>query len=146
MILAPADGKIIKAEPVADGQIMVSIFLSLLDVHVNRSPVWGKVLEVKYQPGAFKIASRDEASRQNERNILRIEHASQPVTMHQIAGILARRVVCWVREGEQLKAGQRIGLMKFGSRVDLFLPSTAKLKVHPGEQVYGGTTILGEFS
>lgn len=149
LILAPADGKIIKLEKDAQGQTTVSIFLSLLDVHINRSPVSGKVKEVKYQPGAFKIASCAEASAKNERNTLRIEHSPprpSVVVMHQIAGILARRVVCWVKEGEELKAGQRIGLMKFGSRVDLILPASTKITARLDEQVYGGITILGEFS
>lgn len=144
LILAPADGKIIKLEQDAGGQTMVSIFLSLLDVHINRAPVSGKVLEVKYQPGAFKVASLDEASAQNERNMLKLEHHQHTVVMHQIAGILARRVVCWVQAGDELRAGQRIGLMKFGSRVDLLLPPTAKVTARLGEKVYGGITILGE--
>lgn len=145
LILAPADGKIIKLEQDAEGQTRVSIFLSLLDVHINRSPVSGRVAEVKYRPGAFKIASRDEAAAKNERNTLHLLHGQQAVVMDQIAGILARRVVCWVKEGEELKAGQRIGLMKFGSRIDLLLPASAKITARLGEQVYGGITILGEF-
>jgi len=147
-VLAPADGRVLIAGPAVPGAAppgdwqQVSIFLSPVDVHVNRIPVSGRVTRVSYIPGKFLPAYRHEAGNTNERSEIWIDHAGQPVVARQIVGILARRVVCRVQNGAEVRAGDRFGIMKFGSRMDVFLPPTATLTVKAGDLVRGGETII----
>ena len=143
-ILSPADGKILEVKDVGD-KIKISIFMSLLDVHVNRIPVSGEIKEVKHTAGKFFRANLDKASEQNERNmiLLKPKNSSDPFVIIQIAGILARRIICWVREGDQVVAGQRFGLICFGSRVELFVNKECKILVTPGQKVKAGVSVLG---
>jgi phosphatidylserine decarboxylase len=124
----------------------VSIFLSPLDVHINRMPVAGRVQDVRYQPGSFLPAYKAEASLRNERNSLEvIDPQERLFGIVQIAGVLARRVVCWVRPGDTLRRGDRFGLIMFGSRTDLYLPPGCKIEVSEGQKVKGGETIVARF-
>ena len=147
LILSPADGTVLPfGEYIAeDGrkQRMVSIFLSLFDVHVNRSPVSGEVSKLEYCPGRFVIASHKEASRVNEMNRVTINCNCGKFIFQQVAGAIARRVVCHLKEGQDVIAGQRIGIMKFGSRMDLILPENIEIKIRPGNKVCAGLSIIG---
>ena len=140
-VVSPADGRIHEIEPAA-GRHRVSIFLSVTDVHVNRAPVAGKVTDVTYKPGRFVPAYRAEASRENESNRLTLDAPDAVIDVTQIAGILARRIVCRARPGDVLARGQRYGLIRFGSRTDLFLPADADVVAQVGDKVRGGETIL----
>ena len=147
LVVSPADGRVMIAGP-SDGRWappgdwkQVTIFLSPTDVHMNRSPVDGVITRVDYRPGKF-LPAYNEGSNDNELNEIWIDHHGQPVVARQVVGILARRIVCRVREGDTLERGERIGLMKFGSRMDVFLPPSAELKVTVGERVVGGETVL----
>ena len=146
-ILAPADGRVMGVVDVDDGwvgrAVRVSIFLSPLDVHVNRSPVAGLVRDVQYARGRFLAAYRDEASELNERYTVALEGDSARLTVRQIAGVLARRIVCRARAGDKLQAGERYGLIRFGSRTDLVVPRGTELRVRVGDRVRGGETIMG---
>jgi phosphatidylserine decarboxylase len=122
---------------------LVSIFLSPFDVHINRSPIAGRVTDVSYMKGKFLIATNEKASLVNEQNALTIEGDRVTVVCKQIAGILARRIVCWKHKNDQLALGERIGLIKFSSRTDLVLPANVKVTVTKGMKVQGGTTIIG---
>jgi phosphatidylserine decarboxylase len=122
----------------------VSIFLSVFDVHVNRSPIAGKISKIEYHPGKFLPAFDDKASLENERNSITIENENRTVRFVQIAGLIARRIVCWRSEGEKLQAGERVGMIKFGSRVDVFLPPGSVIQVQKGERVRAGETVIGE--
>lgn len=152
LILSPADGKILsiasgESGPWQEAATRVSIFLSPLDVHINRAPVRGKVEDVRYQQGRFFAAYRDRASRSNERNLLKIVDAKgRRLALVQIAGVLARRIVCYVRRGDRLEAGQRLGLIMFGSRVDLYVPAGCRIEVAEGQRVRGGETVVGRFA
>ena len=147
-VVAPADGRILvagKAEPAAappGSWQQISIFLSPLDVHVNRIPVSGLVSRVDYKPGRFLPAYKREAAQGNERNEVWLDHNGQTVVCRQVVGILARRIVCRLLPGARVATGDRYGIMKFGSRVDLFLPPDAALRVKIGDMVKGGETIL----
>lgn len=150
LILSPADGKVVRVlEPQSESGPpsgpTVSIFLSLFDVHLNRAPVDGMLRRVDYRPGRFKAAFRHEASRVNEQNVLTIDVRGSVLVVRQIAGVLARRVVCWKQPGQPLERGELIGLIRFGSRVDVVLPAGAKPLVGKGDRVKGGVSILGEF-
>ena len=148
-VVAPADGKVMAAGAAdPDGGPpglwqQVTIFLSPMDVHINRMPVSGTVTRVDYVPGKFLPAYKPE-SRHNERSELWIDHGGQTIVVRQVVGVLARRVVCRVKPGDRVGAGQRFGLMKFGSRMDVFLPTSARLFVRSGERVRGGETVLAE--
>lgn len=146
-ILAPADGRVREIrdlrDPFVGDAVRVSIFLSPVDVHMNRSPIAGLVTDVQYRPGRFLAAYRPEASEENERCTLLLQGESARVTVSQIAGIVARRVVCRARPGDKLEAGERFGLIRFGSRTDLFVPKGADLRCRRGDKVRGGETILG---
>ncbi len=152
-VVAPGDGKIVEIseepEPrfLKDRSVRVSIFLNIFDVHVNRIPCAGMVEQVAYQPGRFLVASRPEATLQNEQNALLIRAAEgAKVLCVQIAGLIARRIVCWVAPGEAVTCGERFGLIRFGSRMDVYLPAGTKLNVKVGEHVKGGETLLGELT
>lgn len=148
IVLATADGRVMHAGP-AESSVapegtwtQISIFLSPLDVHVNRTPVSGRVLEVDYRPGRFLPAYRDDAAAKNERSEIRINHQGRIVVCRQVVGLLARRVVCRLLPGMDITPGQRLGVMKFGSRMDIFLPADSHLHVTVGESVRGGETIV----
>lgn len=143
-VVSPADGKIVSIRKEGD-QDALSIFLSVFNVHVNRAPVAGVVSQIHYIPGKFLGAFYEKASTENERNSITIrrEDGSQ-ITFIQIAGLIARRIVCWKKEGEKLAAGERIGLIKFGSRVDVYFPPGAKIQVRLGQKVKAGETVIGE--
>lgn len=141
-VVSPADGRVHEIATEQGGRRRVSIFLSLADVHVNRAPYDGKVTEVTYQPGRFLAAYRAEASRQNESNRVTIDSAEATIDVKQIAGVLARRIVCRARPGDTLEKGQRYGLIRFGSRTDLFLPADCDVVARVGDRVRGAETIL----
>ena len=146
-VVAPADGRVMIAGP-SDGRwsppgawVQITIFLSPLDVHINRSPVAGRITRIDYRPGSFLPAYKETAN-DNELNELWIDHQGHTVVVRQVVGILARRIVCRVGEGQMVARGERIGLMKFGSRMDVFLPEGTPLQVRVGQRVVGGETVL----
>jgi phosphatidylserine decarboxylase len=147
-VLSPADGRVLVAGPaVADSAPpgswqQVSIFLSPMDVHVNRIPASGTVTQVSFKPGRFLPAYKHDAGSANERSEIWIDHHGQPVVARQIVGMLARRVVCRVAAGTKVRAGDRFGIMKFGSRMDVFVPLDATILVKVGESVRGGETVI----
>jgi phosphatidylserine decarboxylase len=147
VVVAPADGRVMIAGPTdhrwaPEGDWkQVTIFLSPMDVHMNRTPVEGRVTRVQYKPGKF-LPAYNEGSNDNELNELWIDSNGRTVVVRQVVGILARRIVCRVVEGQQLQRGERIGLMKFGSRMDVFLPPDAELRVSVGERTVAGETVL----
>jgi len=149
LVIAPADGKVVKIAPLAPsggepGGIAVSIFLNIFNVHVTRSPIGGTLARLEYMRGRFKAAYDDEASGVNEQNILTIDGEYARVIVKQIAGLIARRVICWKRQGERLERGELFGLIRFGSRVDVLLPGSVQVLVKVGDHVKGGTTIIGK--
>ena len=151
LILSPADGTIVLIEEVEEPYFFkfkvrkVSIFLSVLNVHVNRIPVSGKIEFLKYIKGKFLVAFADKASEENEQSIIGIQHEKGKILFKQIAGIIARRIVYHVAEGDIVNAGDRFGLIQYGSRVDVFFPENVVLRVALNDKVYGGETIIGEF-
>ena len=151
VFLAPADGQVVEIRQVHEpgflgGEALkVGIFMSLSNVHVNRAPVGGQVVLVEHVPGQFLQAFRPEASEVNEHNLVGLETGYGRVLVKQIAGILARRVVCWVRPGQRLEAGERLGVIKFGSRVEMYLPLGAHPFVRVGEQVHAGITVVARW-
>ena len=147
-VISPADGRVMVAgaptgEATPPGRWQqISIFLSPMNVHVNRIPVSGRVTRVEYHPGRFLPAYKKESGDLNERSEVTIDHEGQPIVVRQIVGLLARRVVCRTREGAEVKAGERFGVMKFGSRMDVFVPLDATLQVRVGQTVVGGVTVI----
>lgn len=153
LILSPADGKVVGIRQFGGGgafegaATQISIFLSPLDVHINRSPVQGRVERVRYQKGKFLAAYKSRASFSNEQSAMILaDSQGRRLGVVQIAGVLARRIVCRVKEGDLLQQGERFGLIMFGSRVDLFLSTEARVEVVEGQRVKGGETIIGRFS
>ena len=148
VIVSPADGKITEIitekEPI-NGELCkrVTIFLSVFNVHVNRVPIAGTIEEIRYNPGKFLAAFNPKASMDNEQNIILINNGKAHVFVKQIAGLIARRIVCWPKKGDYYELGQRYGLIRFGSRVDILLPETTKLSVTCGDNVSGGKSIIG---
>jgi len=140
--VAPADGKVVALEAEGPGQTRISIFLNIFDVHVNRSPIGGRITDVRYHKGRFLAANREEASRQNEQNVVVVEGQDTQVTFKQIAGLIARRIVFYKRPGDAVGAGERVGLIKFGSRVDVFLGPEWEIQVRPGQRVLAGSSVL----
>jgi phosphatidylserine decarboxylase len=147
IVVAPADGRVTRVKPIEDGNensaTLVSIFLSPLDVHINRSPIAGAITNVSYTRGKFLMATDERASLVNEQNALTIEGEKVTVVCKQIAGILARRIVCWKQAGERVALGERFGLIKFSSRTDVLMPANVEVLVTEGTRVQGGTTIIG---
>ena len=146
IIVSPADGRIVQAvDEIYDGQRVrrLSIFMSPLDVHVNRSPIAGVIESVSYRRGTFSIATKNEASVQNEQNVFALTGEQGRVIVKQIAGAVARRIVFWKRVGDRLARGERVGLIKFGSRVDVLFEPDTELRVKVGDRVRAGSTILG---
>ena len=152
LILSPADGTVLKIEQIYEPYYIqnsvtcVSIFMSVLSVHVNRIPVSGKVEFLEYIKGKFRVAYVDKASEENEQSIIGIRHGDQKILFKQIAGIIARRIVYHLQEGQAVKAGDRFGLIRYGSRVDIFFDKSTLIRVKPEEKVYAGVTIIGEFN
>lgn len=148
-ILAPADGKVMAITEYDDQEFFhsrvkkVSIFLTIFNVHINRSPISGKVIYKHYRHGKFHPAFHDKASAFNERNSIGIENQAVKVLVHQIAGILARRIVCWTQVNDSLEQGQRFGLIKFGSCTEVIFPSHVEIKIKLNETVKGGVTVIG---
>jgi phosphatidylserine decarboxylase len=155
LVVSPADGRIsmiVNAVPPVEmglpevPMLRISVFMNVFDCHVNRSPVAGRITRVAYTPGLFLNADLDKASEDNERNALVIETQGVPVGVVQIAGLVARRIVDWVKEGESLVAGQRFGLIRFGSRVDVYLPTTTQVLVGVGQKAIAGETVLADIN
>jgi len=149
-IVSPADGKVLSVEKVYESRILkadaqrVSIFMGLTDVHVNRIPSSGRILGVFYNPGKFISAFKEKASLENEQQAVLLEtETGQRILFIQIAGLVARRIVTWVHEGDRVERGRRFGLIRFGSRMDIYLPLESTITVHPGDRVSGGSTVLG---
>lgn len=147
-ILSPADGRVVRIGPSVDGRrgTEVSIFLSLFDVHINRAPCAGWIAEVVSSPGTFRMAWKEEASRKNTQTLIHLKGGPGDIYVRQVAGILARQIVTWVRPGQEVQAGQRIGMIRFGSRVDLLLPEGIHPSVQIGDQVKGGESVIGVMS
>ena len=152
LIVAPADGKVVSITsvssepPVKSARARISIFLSPLDVHINRAPIASKVTDVRHQSGKFVAAYKDEASERNEQNaLLLVDKDAREVGVVQVAGVVARRIICRVKRGDILARGARFGLIMFGSRTDLYLPATARIDISEGQRVKGGETVIGRF-
>jgi len=149
VVVSPADGKVTRIGPANAGTespTVVSIFLSPFDVHINRSPIRGKIVDVLYSPGKFLMATNEKASLVNEQNALTIQGEKITVVCKQIAGILARRIVCWKAAGDSVGLGERFGMIKFSSRTDVLLPANVKVTVKEGQRVRGGITVIGRIS
>lgn len=149
LVVSPADGKILKIEDVTVDNygrlIKISIFMNVFNVHVNRIPYDGRVTKICYHKGSFFSANLDKASTQNERNTLVVDiGGGRQLLVVQVAGLIARRIVCWVKEGMMVEKGERFGMIRFGSRVELFMPPGTKLLVRQGEKVLAGETPIGE--
>jgi phosphatidylserine decarboxylase len=150
-ILSPADGRILLIEekdmtPFSTGRAMkISVFMSVFNCHVNRIPLSGKIETIVYRPGKFFSANQDRASAQNEQNalLLRTPEGSE-ISFVQVAGLIARRIVCWVKPGSTIQRGERFGMIRFGSRVDIFLPTSTRIRINRGDKVKAGLTIIGE--
>jgi len=148
VVVSPADGRVMEiTDEVLQGRPgrRISIFLSIWDVHVNRSPMAGQFREVEYRTGRFYNAMRSRASVENEQNIIYLQTERGEMVFKQIAGAIARRVVCWKAPGDTVKLGERIGLIRFGSRMDVWLPSDAEILARPGQHVAGGVSVLARW-
>jgi len=149
IVVSPADGKVIVVKDIYEPTYLkqdvkqISIFLSVFNVHVNRAPIEGTVELVKYNPGKFHVASVDKASLDNEQTAMVIANGKDKVLVKQIAGLIARRIVCYAKAGDAIKRGERYGLIRFGSRTDIFLPKDAEIKVKLGDRVKGAQDIIG---
>jgi len=147
VVVAPADGRVTRVRRVLpeseNSPTLVSIFLSPLDVHINRAPIAGEITDLSYTKGKFLIATNENASLLNEQNTLTIRGDKVTVVCKQVAGILARRIVCWKKRGERVALGERFGMIKFGSRTDVVLPENVDVRVSEGVRVQAGTTIIG---
>ena len=148
-VLAPADGRIVKVERTRDpyterDALLISVFMNVFNVHSNRSPVDGTVERVEYSRGKFVNADLDKASTENERNAMVVRLDGERITVVQVAGLIARRILCYVKAGDRLARGQRYGFIRFGSRVDVYLPLTAKPRVAVGDRVAATSTVLAE--
>jgi len=149
VVVAPADGRITRVRIAGrdnETESLVSIFLSPLDVHVNRAPIAGAIEKIDYKSGKFLMATNERSRDENEQNTLTIAGDTITVKCSQIAGILARRIVCWKREGDRVECGERFGMIKFGSRTDVILPGTVEILVKEGMRVRGGVTIIGKIA
>lgn len=147
VIVSPADGRVTRVRPLmpddSNSPVVISIFLSPLDVHINRSPIAGTVSNVTYTQGKFLMATKEDSSLVNEQNALTIRGEEMTVVCKQIAGVLARRIICWKRAGDHVALGERFGLIKFSSRTDLILPPNVQIEVTEGMRVRGGATVIG---
>jgi len=152
VVISPADGRVMvagmptgAAHPAGNWQ-QISIFLSPMDVHVNRMPIGGRVTKVEYHPGRFLPAYRADAGDLNEYTEVTVDHHGEPIVVRQIVGVLARRIVCRVKEGDVVDAGDRFGVMKFGSRMDIFIPVNAAMAVKVNDKVVGGVTVIARLA
>jgi len=147
LLVSPADGSVVKIQPIDGGEAgryqRVSIFLSVFNVHINRVPSDGRITDIRYTRGKFLAAFNHLASEQNEHNCLWLKQGDRCYRITQIAGLIARRIVCWKKPGEQVRKGDRFGLIRFGSRVDLDLPMDVEILVKVGDKVRGGMTVVG---
>ena len=147
LVVSPADGRVVTVAPVdpstKDSAVQISIFLSPLDVHINRCPIAGEIVDVVYKPGAFHVASREIASVENEQNVVTVQGRHVTIVFRQIAGLLARRVVFWKKSGDRVGLGERVGLMKFSSRMDVLLPAEVEVTTRKGDRVVGGVSVIG---
>lgn len=143
LILAACDGTVTRIDDNGNGRV-VSVFMSPLDVHINRSPITGKVTKAEYQKGKKNPATSNQASLTNERNTITLEGKGITVSSTQIAGIMARRIVCWAKEGDELQQGEKYGLIKFSSRTDVRMPPNVEIQVKIGDHVKGGETVLAQ--
>lgn len=147
-VVSPADGRVMEiVNESLDSRPgrRISIFLAIWDVHVNRAPLAGRIGRVEYRPGRFYVAMRSRASAENEQNVIRLSTERGEIVFKQIAGWIARRVLCWKAEGDAVARGERVGMIRFGSRVDLWLPEEAEVLVKPGQHVAGGRSILARW-
>lgn len=148
LVLSPADGHVSFVKKLdlsnPESEHVVSIFLSVFDVHINRAPIAGKITAINYKKGKFLNALNQQSSLENEQNIVTVENGKIKIVFTQIAGVIARRIVFWKKIGDTLEAGERVGLIKFGSRTDLILPSNIEICVKKGDRVIGGITIIGK--
>jgi phosphatidylserine decarboxylase len=145
LVVSPADGKVVKISRSEDGAQTVCIFLNIFNVHVTRSPIAGMVKHFEYKRGKFKVAFDDEASTVNEQNIVTIANEDVQIVVKQVAGLIARRVICWKKPGDMLQRGELFGLIRFGSRVDMVLPERTHIRVKVGDHVHGGSSIIGDY-
>jgi phosphatidylserine decarboxylase len=154
LVISPADGRVTAVGPalppreldMGDKEMLrISVFMDVFSCHVNRAPVRGRISRIEYRPGKFLNAEMDKASAENERNSVLIESPHGRVATIQIAGLVARRIVCWVDEKNEISVGDRFGLIRFGSRLDIYLPEGAAARVAPGQKSVGGETIIAEF-
>jgi phosphatidylserine decarboxylase len=144
LAVSPADGKVVAIRHDDPITTRISIFMNLFDVHVNRSPIAGKISEVRYQRGQFMAANRELASSRNEQNMITVDGGDTFVMFSQIAGLIARRIVCYKRAGDEVNKGERVGLIKFGSRVDVFLGPEWEVAVQEGARVSAGSSVLAK--
>ncbi len=152
-VLAPADGRVVQVtyledseNPLAAPAVKISIFMTIFNVHVNRIPLAGRIQKIAYHPGRFLSANFDKASEQNERAEITLQtEDSHKIVFVQIAGLIARRIACWVQEGDSVEAGQRFGLIRFGSRLDVYLPKDSQVSVQIKQWVHAGESIIGYF-
>jgi phosphatidylserine decarboxylase len=148
-IVSPADGRILEViDEKFEGRAgkRITIFLAVWNVHVNRTPLAGKISRVEYRPGKFQMAMKKTASAENEQNVIFLDTAHGQIVFKQIAGMIARRVVLWKKAGDQVERGERIGIVRFGSRMDVWLPLEAAISVKPGDHVAGGSSILARWT
>ena len=148
VVVSPADGRVMEIVDQAMGSRpgrRVSIFLAIWDVHVNRAPLAGRIRKLEYRPGRFLAAMRSRASAENEQNVIHLSTERGEIVLKQIAGWIARRVLCWKAEGDTVTLGERVGMIRFGSRVDIWLPREAEIVVRPGQHVAGGSSILARW-
>jgi phosphatidylserine decarboxylase len=148
-IVSPADGRVLEViDEKFDGRAgkRITIFLAVWNVHVNRTPLAGKIARIEYRPGKFQMAMRKTASAENEQNVIYLDTAHGQIVFKQIAGMIARRVVLWKKSGDQVERGERIGIVRFGSRTDVWLPLEATILVKPGDHVAGGSSILARWT
>ncbi|CAM2067746.1 phosphatidylserine decarboxylase family protein [Sulfidibacter corallicola] len=141
-IVSPADGKVVTVRRLEDGRQMISVFLNIFNVHINRCPIAGRVEKVEHTRGKFLAAYKEEASTLNEQNKVIIRDGDFVMEVIQIAGLIARRIVCWSREADQVTRGERFGLIRFGSRVDIFLPAECEIVVREGQKIAGGSDLI----
>jgi phosphatidylserine decarboxylase len=140
--VSPADGKVVTVKNDAPGVQRVSIFLNIFDVHVNRTPIGGVIRKTHYRKGSFKVASKEECSTENEQNVVTVEGDGTTIVFKQIAGLIARRIVFWKKIGDRVEKGERIGLIKFGSRMDILFGPEWEITVAPGQRVSAGSSVI----
>ena len=148
LIVSPADGRVMEVVEEARGECpgrRISVFLSIFDVHVNRAPVAGRIAAMEYRKGQFHAAMRGRASEQNEQNVIHVSNERGEIVFKQIAGWVARRILCWKAVGDSVTRGERVGMIRFGSRVDIWLPDRVEILVRPGQHVAGGSSILARW-